>query len=82
MSITRTIPDIRTIQLAESMRPSLEYQHGDKFPLWVPSLSAQEASDQFALHVRTDSHTSLDLKVKQDYPGEKFAVTYIEHQTN
>lgn len=82
MSITRTIPDIRTIQLAESMRSSLEYEHGGTFPLWVPSLSAHGSSDEFTLHVRTDAHESIDLKVKQDYAADKPAVTYVGHQKN
>ena len=82
MSITRTIPDIRTIQLAESMRSSMEYQNGGSFPLWAPSLSAQDSGNQFTLHVRTDAHKSIDLKVEQEVKSDHASVKYLGHQTN
>lgn len=80
MSITRTIPDIRTLQLAESMRSSLEELHGTNYPLWVPALSAHPEADQFALHIRTSAHHSIDLQVKQEYPSSQFSVTYLGHE--
>lgn len=80
MSITRTIPDIRTLQLAESMRSSLEWVHGSNYPFWTPALANQTEENQFGLNIRTGAEKNIDLKVKQDYPGKQFSVTYLGHE--